>query len=560
MDIFSSYLFPSQLAILNAWVGFVIGYDINIWLVFISKSLDSGIPWNGILTSSFFLRAIIMTAPPIGALTVSLTNIHGNDWIGRRAELLIASALWIFGGALSRLTCLCFAAQTNRWNDIGFILLVSGRLVNGMANGLAWHAAPLWSSEVAPTYCRGFVNVWREVALVFGAMSAWCVSKEGDVASLLIIVPAAAILLLATAWYIPESPRWLLLQRLQRDARGALEVIHKDQAGVTEKQILSVLVRDQQRRRGGSEWSQIDDSTFDEGDVAELLPPSLSHESISTRITALFSPRLRRGTHVALGLLVAQQFQGRCIAAIVILGRGISRADEQSNELEDTPDFASTVIFHGTFALLFTVLSATLVDTSLFGRRFLLLAGGTLTLTAAVLLIIFRFHPFLLIAATVSLVSGYALGIFPLAVLLSSELFPLVLRAQGMVLCGGLVFLIDMSSTMLYSLSVGSEPPPTEGLTLASCAVAALSFGSISFIYCYVPETKGQTLEEIENTWMHPHLVSCATNKFEEKEAYLRGENAEELSFVDQGKSTEHAALIARQEREKKLNENLAVI
>jgi len=152
---------------------------------------------------------------------------------------------------------------------------------------------------------------------------------------------------------------------------------------------------------------------------------------------------------------------------------------------------------HLALLALSTQVSAYLVDS--FGRRRLLLVGISL-MGVALLLMTLYFglgwsSDWALIGAMFLYVGGYQVGFGPIAWLLISEVFPLSVRSEGMAIAVQTNFFFNLVVTLTFSVELKAW-----GSTVTFAIFLALIGVSLAFVKLFIPETKGKTLEEIEET------------------------------------------------------------
>ena len=158
--------------------------------------------------------------------------------------------------------------------------------------------------------------------------------------------------------------------------------------------------------------------------------------------------------------------------------------------------FAANVLI-GLTNLVFTLIALYLVDR--IGRR-ILLAGSASVMCAALLLLVFAFHQehiafALVVGSTMLYVAAFAMGLGPGAWVYISEIFPTNVRGRAMsiataVLWASCILVSNSFLTLVRALG----PAGAFALFAGICALAALFFSRL-------PETRGRSLEEIEQSW-----------------------------------------------------------
>jgi MFS transporter, SP family, galactose:H+ symporter len=404
-------------------------------------------------TLSTFALEVIVSGVLAGAAVGALGGGRMADLFGRR-KLLITTAIIFAAGAL-----LCAAAQSPA-------ILVVGRIIVGLGIGLSSSTVPVYISEVAPADARGWQVSLFQLAITVGILLAYLV----DYAFALIqgwrwmfglaIVPAAIFGL--GMIFLPESPRWLVRNGHREVARATLS-----------------------RIRGTPDVA---------AELAEI-ERSLVQAPESGRLSDLLAPSIRRSLVIGIGLAIFQQITGIntviYYAPVIIQSAGISSA---SGAILATAGI-------GLVNVLMTIVAMRLIDRS--GRKPLLLVGiAGMAITLGFLGFVFRMPShtaalaWLAVISMMAYVASFAISLGPIFWLLISEIYPLKIRNSA----EGLAATFNWGSNLLITLTfltlVEQLGPSWTFWLYGLSAVAAWIFS-----YYIVPETKGRTLEEIEQYW-----------------------------------------------------------
>jgi SP family galactose:H+ symporter-like MFS transporter len=407
---------------------------------------------NDFAISTFDLE-LIVSGVLAGAATGALLGGRLADLFGRRRLLIVTAVIFGIGGIA------CAAATSP-------MILIIGRIVVGLAIGLASGTVPVYISEVSPADARGWQVSLFQLAITVGILLAYIVDYAFAAIQGwrwmfgLAVVPAA--IFGAGMLFLPESPRWLLRRGQGDKARAML------------------------RRIRGT--SNVD---------AELqeIELGLTRAEEHGRLSDLFAVSLRPALIVGIGLAVFQQVTGIntviYYAPLIIQSAGISSA---SGAILATAGI-------GVVNVLMTIVAMRLIDRM--GRRPLLLIGiGGMVITLGILGLSFYMagkSSALIWLAVISMmvyVASFAISLGPIFWLLISEIYPLKIRSSG----EGLAAAFNWGANLLVSLTF---------LTLLELLGRPWTFWvyglfavmSWIFSYYYVPETKGKTLEEIEEFW-----------------------------------------------------------
>jgi SP family galactose:H+ symporter-like MFS transporter len=407
---------------------------------------------NDFALSTFALE-VIVSGVLAGAAVGALLGGRMADLFGRR-KLLISTAIIFAVGGIA-----CAAATSPA-------ILIVGRIIVGLGIGLASATVPVYISEVSPANARGWQVSLFQLAITVGILVAYIVDyafapMQGWRWMFGLAVVPATIFGLGML-FLPESPRWLA-------KRG-----HHDRAR-------AVLIR----IRGTSDVS------------AELqeIERSLTHAVERGTLSDLLAPSLRPALVVGIGLAIFQQVTGIntviYYAPLIIQSAGISSA---SGAILATAGI-------GVVNVLMTIVAMWLIDRM--GRRPLLLVGiAGMAITLGMLGLAFRMSGksvalvWLAVISMMVYVGSFAISLGPIFWLLISEIYPLKIRNSAQ----GLSAAFNWGSNLLVSLTfltLLQMIGPTRTFWLYGLfAVAAWIFS-----YYRVPETKGRTLEEIEEFW-----------------------------------------------------------
>jgi SP family galactose:H+ symporter-like MFS transporter len=426
--------------------GLLFGYDTGVISgaeLFIRKDF----------TLSTFALEVIVSGVLAGAAVGALGGGRLADLFGRR-KLLIATAIIFAAGAI-----LCAAAESPG-------ILVVGRIIVGLGIGLSSSTVPVYISEVAPADARGWQVSLFQLAITVGILLAYVV----DYAFARIeswrwmfgfaLIPAA--IFGAGMLFLPESPRWLLRSGQRESARATLA-----------------------RVRG----------TPDVANELLEIAQSLSHAEEKGRLSDLFEASLRPALVAGIGLAIFQQVTGIntviYYAPVIIQSAGISSA---SGAILATAGI-------GLVNVLMTIVAMRLIDRA--GRRPLLLTGiAGMVVTLGFLGLVFRSNThssafaWLAVISMMAYVASFAISLGPIFWLLISEIYPLKIRNSA----EGVAATVNWGSNLVITLTfltlVEQLGPSWTFWLYGICAVGAWIFS-----FYFVPETKGRTLEEIEEFW-----------------------------------------------------------
>lgn len=206
-------------AVTCALGGLLFGYDTGVIsgaLLFIKKDLGL----------SDFLQSLVVSAVLIGAVFGAGSSGALADRFGRR-NMALASAVVFFVGALGSAF-----APTVTW-------LVIARIVLGLAVGASTVIVPLYISELSPTDIRGVLTALFQFAITIGIVIAYLVnyvlSGSGAWRWMLGLAIIPAVILGVGMWFLPDSPRWLVKENRNDEARRVLERVRNDEDEINEE-------------------------------------------------------------------------------------------------------------------------------------------------------------------------------------------------------------------------------------------------------------------------------------------------------------------------------------
>jgi len=267
-----------------------------------------------------------------------------------------------------------------------------------------------------------------------------------------VAVPAA--ILFAAAPFLPESPRWLALRR--RPAQ-ALEVL---------------------RRIGGERYARLE---------LDSIQKAIAGAGETARWRELLASPGRKLLLIGAALAVLQQ------------GSGINVLFNYAEEVYRSAgyglsDILANIVITGGVNLLFTVVAMLLVDR--FGRRRLMILGclaiGASHLAAS---LAYRAHlqGFWVLALTLTAIACYAMSLAPVTWVLITEIFPNRLRASAVSISVASLWVASFVLTYTFPFLNRSL-----GASGAFLIYAGVCFAGAVFVFLSVPETMGQSLEELE--------------------------------------------------------------
>lgn len=449
-----SALYLTMLSLVAALGGLLFGYDTAV----ISGAID-------------FLRERFQLDPAMEGWTASsalLGCVIGvafagelNDRLGRRTALIASAVLFLIsaiGTAVPRTLT-------------EFIVY---RIVGGLGVGIASMTSPMYIAEISPARWRGRMVSVNQFAIVFGMLVVYFVNyfiaRAGDHAWNVTTgwrwmfgseaVPG--VLFLGALIFVPESPRFL---------------VRKGRADRAE----AVLAR-------------VDGSAFAAAEVREI-QASLTTESDSLR--DLLRPGMVIVLVIGIALAVLQQVTGINVFlyyAPVIL-KDVAGANMDIALLQ--------TVLVGAVNMIFTILAIWVVDRV--GRKPLMIIGATgmgVSLAAIGFAACFQMVGSWLLIFMLGYIACFAMSVGPVTWVILSEIFPTKIRGRAMAIATFCLWVANFIVSQTFPMMDKNE-----------MLVAKFNHGFPFWVYgafCillvwlvarFIPETKGRSLEEIEQMW-----------------------------------------------------------
>jgi sugar porter (SP) family MFS transporter len=427
-------------ALIAAIGGFLFGYDTGIIggaLLFIKEDLQA---------SSFEQQAIVGSLL-VGAVVGAIAAGYLADRISRRRTTIVAGIAFV-GGALWA------ALAQDVWS------LVLARFVLGLGVGTASFVAPMYIAEIVPKKIRGGVVSFNQLMVTIGILGAyiasWALADLGENWRWMFAIGAVPGLALAIGmFFMPFSPRWLVEQGREDEARDVLKRFRSDDEVEAEVEEIKQVAGEERR-------------------VRDLLARSVRPMLV-----------------VGLGLAIFQQVVG--INTVIYYSPTIL-----SFTGLEAKSAITQALFIGLTNVVFTVVAVLLLDR--FGRRVFLLVGTACVLVSLVALGAYFYFPYLqdnaphmALAALLLYIAGFAIGLGPVFWLMISEIFPLAIRGPAMAACTVANWSFNFAISFTFLSLVEALGRGGAFWLYAGIAVLALLF-----FWTKVPETKDQSLEEIE--------------------------------------------------------------
>jgi MFS transporter, SP family, galactose:H+ symporter len=439
------------IAIIAATGGLLFGFDTGVIsgaLPFLRdywKLSDSNIEW-------------LTTAVLLGAVLGALTSGKLSDYLGRKKMIIINAVIFTVGA----IGC-GYAASVQ--------MLIIMRVLVGIAIGITSYVVPMYIAEIAPAAKRGTLVTLNQLMITIGLLASYITdylfSNNAYAASwrwMFLVGVFPSLILLTGMFFLPETSRWLIGKN--RLAEG--------------KKVLS-----------GIEDPALIEKTFD--DLKKDIELSAAQGS---EIKEIFKPWLRPALIITVGIFFFQQFSG--VNTIIYYSPIIFKmAGITGNSASILPAIIIGIV--NVLACFFSVLFLDRL-----GRRKLYMIGiiGMIpSLALAGICFFFKDQLgdsllYLSVLSIVCFIIFINISLSPLGWLLISEIYPLSVRGVGMSIgslshWGFNAIIAFTFLKMVNGIGIGST----------FCVYAAVCVAGLIWGYYYIPETRGKTLEQIEEHW-----------------------------------------------------------
>ncbi len=437
--------------------GLLFGYD---WVV-IGGAKPFFEPYFGLDNEA--VRGWANSCALLGCLLGAIFTGGMSDRFGRKRLLLFAALLFAVSSVLTG------------WSG-SFTGFVIWRIAGGVAIGMASALSPMYIAEIAPAHMRGRLVSLNQFTIVLGVLAAqvvnWRIAEPvPDAATadfirlswngqegwrwMFTVVAIPAIVFFLGSLAIPESPRWLIKNGAVDRARNVL------------------------RRIGGEAYAAAETATIRETIATE--------EVRQVHFRDLFAPGLRSILFVGVTLAVLQQWSG------------INVIFNYAEEIFRTAGYGvSSILFNivitGIVNMVATFIAFGTVDR--FGRRVLLLIGcagiGLFHILIGMAYLLHWTGP-VVVTFVLLAIASYAMSLAPITWVLISELFPNRIRGAAVAVAVSALWIACFLLTYTFPFLNAAF-----GVSGTFWLYAAICIAGFVFIWFRVPETKGKSLEQIE--------------------------------------------------------------
>jgi MFS transporter, SP family, xylose:H+ symportor len=416
------------------------------------------------------LLGFVTSSALIGCILGGIIGGWVSTNIGRKRGLIVAAILFLISALGAAAPEFPFAPIGH--GGPGYVgYFVFYRILGGIGVGLASMLSPMYIAEIAPARIRGNLVAWNQLAIIFGMLVIYFVNygiaKAGDSEAWLNTigwrymfasgaVPALGFLLLL--FLVPETPRYLMLKGNEAGARAVL--------------------------------NKLGSAAEAEQEMTEIRASLAEHHSgklFSFGVLVIF---------IGIMLSVFQQFIGINVvlyyAPEIFKGMGLST----------NASLWQTIIV-GAVNLIFTVVAVVTVDK--YGRKPLQIIGGFVMAASMIALgTNFMLHGQGIVALVCMLgyIAGFAVSWGPVTWVLLSEIFPNQIRGKAMAVAVAAQWIANYLVSWTFPMLDGNPALISHfNHGFAYWIYGVMSILAAFFVWKMVPETKGRSLEQMENLW-----------------------------------------------------------
>lgn len=422
--------------------GLLFGFDqgvISGVLLFIRNDIPLTNVMEGIVVSCLLFGAII------GAASGGWIS----DKLGRRKAIALVAIIFILGTIGSALS-------------VNASSLITARIINGLGVGGSMAIIPVYLAELAPTRMRGSLTALNQLMITIGVLIAYIsnyfLTPFEAWRWMLAVCSIPGIIIIIGIIYMPESPRWLLQNRKESQARKIMSLVRSE--GEIETELKDI--------------------------------KKINNESNESAYKIIKSKWIRPSLIIAILLGIFQQIVG--INAVLYYAPSIFAKSGMGN-------YASTLgtVGIGVVNVVMTVVAILTIDK--LGRKKLLCIGSIAMsislIFLSIILITLGLKPStsLLVLLFLSIyVMSFAVSWGAVVWVLLPELFPLKARGVGTGISTMFINFSNLVVTLLFPILLSSV-----GIGPIFITFTIICIISLIFVLMFVPETTGRSLEEIEN-------------------------------------------------------------
>lgn len=449
--------------------GLLFGYDTAV----ISGTVSSlehffVLPFGLSETASNARLGFLVSSALIGCIIGGVFGGLISKLFGRKKGLILAAILFLISAIGSAMPEV-FIKPIGEGDHTFMYIFIVYRIIGGIGVGLASMLSPLYIAEISPANKRGKLVSMNQFAIIFGMLIVYFVnyfiSSQGDDSWLNTvgwrwmfaseIIPASLFLIMLI--FVPDTPRSLVLKS---NPKKALDVLRKVNG---EREATKIL-------------NQI-------------------KNTVTSHSAKLFSYGV---PIILIGVLLSvfQQFVG--INVVLYYAPEIFKSMGSGTNVA----LLQTIIV-GAINLLFTVLAIQTVDK--FGRKPLMIIGAVSMAIAMFALGTAFYTTSLGVFALVCMlvyVAGFAMSWGPVAWVLLAEIFPNNIRGKALAVAVAIQWIANYIVSWTFPMmDKNSYLVEKFNHGFAYWVYGLMAVLAALFVWKFIPETKGKTLEEMNDLW-----------------------------------------------------------
>ena len=403
-------------------------------------------------------------------------------YFGRKGGLLVAAVMFLvcaIGSAYPGI----LIGQPMALNADLLPAFVIFRIIAGIGVGIASMLSPLYIAEIAPPASRGKLVTFQQVAIVGGMTLVYFVNywigSQGDDGWILEtgwrymllsgVVPAA--LFFVFLLFVPDTPRWLVMKGRDDEALTVLNRLNDPAASSTLTEIKGTLVE---------------------------------------KTAPLFA---FGGLVIVVGLLLSILQQTVGINAVLYFA---PRMFENMGASTNAALFNTILV--GVTMVVFTLVSLVTVDR--WGRKPLLITGAIIMAVSMIVLglifasfangtasetvVMTKSAATWALVAVIVYLAGFSISWGPVVWVMLAEIFPNMIKSKAMAIAVAVQWIANLAVSWTFPMIDGdSRLNAMFNHGFAYWVYAAFAVFAALFVWKFVPETKGKSLESIQSLWRH---------------------------------------------------------
>lgn len=467
----SAYLL--RLTLVATLGGLLFGYDTGVISGTVGSLESFFVTPKGLSeTAASVFKGFLVSSALIGCVIGGMLGGLVSKKLGRKNGLILAAVLFILsalGSAMPEMLLAPIGTLDHTFSNI----FIAYRIVGGIGVGLASMLSPLYIAEIAPASSRGKLVSYNQLAIVGGFMVVYFINyfiaKNGGSDEWLNtfgwrwmfaseVVPAS--LFFGLLFFVPDTPRSLMLRNRPMEALEVLEKVNGEFRG---KRVLEEIRISLNEKKSGSLLS------FGWGVIIIGILLSVFQQFVGINVVLYYAPEIFK--------TISSSTDSALLMTIIV----------------------------GIVNFVFTIIAIRTVDG--YGRKPLMVIGA-FGMAIAMLSLGFVFfagaNGYLALFCMMLYVASFAMSWGPVTWVLLSEIFPNKIRGKALAIAVAAQWVANYLISLTFPM-MNDNAYLTEQFNhgFAYWIYGIMSILAILFILKYIPETKGKTLEEIEEVWMN---------------------------------------------------------